>query len=260
MRAILRVLIVWAVGLLALFGVSRAMTALFGSWGNPSTDLQRLLAGGLVGFVLFVILAVAATEPPRRESLRLSAGRLTGTHVLVIVAASAAFCLGGTAAWQLLHVSYPANWSRAQAALSAARGPALLAVLLLIGVASAAGQDLFFRGAIQTAFSRRYGPALAIAVTSLGFAIYQRDPLRGFEAALLGILAGLVTEWSGSVWAGVAAHVTNNMLATALAPIETAQEPATALAAVALTLLVLAGSLTWLRRSLSPPSAELRAG
>jgi len=260
MRPILRVVLVWVAGLLALFGVSRVMTALFGSWGNPSADLQRLLAGGLIGFVLFVALAIAASEPPRRESLRLSAGRLTGTHVLVIVAASAAFCLGGTAAWQLLHVSYPANWSRAQAALTAARGPALLAVLLLIGVASAAGQDLFFRGAMQTAFSRRYGPALAIGLTSLAFAIYQRDPLRGLEAAMLGILAGLLTEWSGSVWAGIATHVTNNTLATALAPIETAKEPSTALAAVALTLLVLAGSLTWLRRSLSASSAELPAG
>ena len=260
MRPILRVTVVWAAGLLVLFGVSRAMTVLFGSWGNPSTDLKRLLAGGFVGFVLFLAFAIAASEPPRRDSLRLSAGRLTGTHVLVIVAAAAAFCLGGTAAWQLLHVSYPANWSRAQAALSAARGPALLAVLLLIGVASAAAQDLFFRGAMQTAFSRRFGPGLAIAVTSLAFAVYQRDPLRGVEAAFLGILAGLVTEWSGSVWAGVATHVTNNMLATALAPVEVAQEPATALAAVALTLAVLAGSLTWLRRSLSAPSAELPAG
>ena len=260
MRPILRVGAVWAVGLAVLYGLSRGMAALFGEWGNPSTDLSRLLTGGLVGFVLFVILAFAGSEPPRRESLRLGAGRLTGAHVLVIVAAAAAFCLGGTAAWQLLHVAYPANWSRAQAALTAARGPALLAVLLLIGVASAAGQDLFFRGAMQTAFSRRYGPALAIGVTSLAFAIYQRDPIRGLEAALLGILAGLVTEWSGSVWAGIATHVTNNMLATALAPLETPQEPATALAAVALTLLVLAGSLMWLRRSLSPPSAELPAG
>ena len=260
MRPILRVLAVWAVGLAVLYGLSKAMAALFGEWGNPSTDLSRLLAGGLVGFVLFVIFAIAGSEPPRRESLRLSAGRLTGPHVLVIVAAAAAFCLGGTAAWQLLNVSYPANWSRAQAALSTARGPALLAVLLLIGVASAAGQELFFRGAMQTAFSRRCGPAVAIGATSLAFAIYQRDPLRGLEAALLSILAGLVTEWSGSVWAGIATHITNNLLATALAPVETAQEPATALAAIAVTLLVLAGSLTWLRRSLSPPSAELPAG
>jgi uncharacterized protein len=260
MRPILRVLAVWTVGFAVLLGVSRGMAALFGEWGNPSTDLSRLLAGGLVGFVLFVILALAAAEPPRRESLRLSAGRLTGAHVLVIVAAAAAYCLGGTAAWQLLRMSYPANWSRAQAALSAARGPALLAVLLLIGVASAAGQDLFFRGAMQTAFSRRFGPAVAIVATSLAFAVYQREPVRGIEAALLGILAGLVTEWSGSVWAGIATHVTNNVLATALAPVETAQEPATALAAIGLTLLVLAGSLIWLRRSLSAPSAELPAG
>jgi len=180
--------------------------------------------------------------------------------VFVIVAAAAAFCLGGTAAWQLLHVSYPANWSGAQAALSEARGPALLAVLLLIGVASAAGQEVFFRGAMQTALARRFGPVLAIGATSVAFGIYQRETLRGLEAGLLGILAGVVTEWSGSAWAGVATHVTNNMLATALAPIETAREPTTALAAVALTLVVLVGSLTWLRRALAAPSAEPPAG
>jgi membrane protease YdiL (CAAX protease family) len=260
MRPMLRVCVVWAIGLVVLFGFSRGMSALFGAWGNRTTDLWRLLTGGFVSFALFIVLAVAAAEPPRRESLRLSAGRLSGQHVLVIVAAATAFCFGGNAAWQLLRIAYPANWTLAQAALSGARGPSLLAVLLLIGVASAAGQDLFFRGAMQTAFSRRFGPAFAIGVTSLAFAVYQREPMRGIEAAMLGIFAGLVTEWSESVWAGVTAHVTNNTIATALAPVEGTTEPATALAAIALTAAVLAGSLTWLRRDLVARSSRRPAG
>jgi membrane protease YdiL (CAAX protease family) len=87
--------------------------------------------------------------------------------------------------------------------------PALYQKVALVVAAGALGpfvEELFFRGALFGALSRRYGRALALAGVTLLFAVAHRDA-RGFLPDLLGgAIMGLVRVWSGSLWPAVLVH------------------------------------------------------
>ncbi len=222
-----------------------------GTGADAGVGLPILLALSLRVALVFLLASLAVTRPPRRVSLRLAAGRLTGQHVFVIMIGAAALGQAYDRASQLLGGEETPAWKAIQQSLGAAHGPALLAALIAIGPISAGCQDLFFRGAMQTRLMQRWGPAAAVAVTSVCFALSQRHPPQMGGALLLGVYAGSLTELSGSVWAGVAAHVMHNTLATGLAPLELPRSAAANAGACAVAFAIAAVAFLWLRHALA---------
>jgi membrane protease YdiL (CAAX protease family) len=97
--------------------------------------------------------------------------------------------------------------------VSGARGPTLLASSLLLGVAPAIGEELFFRGLIQRGLEARFGPGLAIPLASLMFAAIHGDAVHALVALVIGLYLGAVAHLSGGIRAAILCHAANNLVA-----------------------------------------------
>ncbi len=85
-------------------------------------------------------------------------------------------------------------------------------VLLAFAVAPAICEELAFRGFILSGFSRTGRIKLAIVMSSLTFGIMHMIPQQVFNAALLGLVLGLLAVRSGSLWPCILFHFSYNSL------------------------------------------------
>jgi hypothetical protein len=88
-------------------------------------------------------------------------------------------------------------------------GGTLVLVLLLAGMAPLL-EEFAFRGWLQRPLERRYGPARAIVVTALVFAVAHMSPGGIPIYAAGGAALGYVAWTTRSIWASVALHVAWN--------------------------------------------------
>jgi membrane protease YdiL (CAAX protease family) len=89
---------------------------------------------------------------------------------------------------------------------------ALFGVGMLVSVAVIVpfAEELFFRGALFSALTRR-GPSLvAIWTTSIGFALAHQEPRNWAPLLLVALALGVLRSVGGSIWAGVALHAAFN--------------------------------------------------
>lgn len=84
--------------------------------------------------------------------------------------------------------------------------------MLLVGFAPLV-EEFVFRGWIQHRLERLLGAAPAIFVTAAAFALAHGVVLGNVNRFLLGLAFGTAVWASGSIWAGVALHVSNNAAA-----------------------------------------------
>jgi membrane protease YdiL (CAAX protease family) len=81
-------------------------------------------------------------------------------------------------------------------------GPVVVAVTLVTGAA----EELFFRGAVYARFPR--WPVLGTTAVYAVVTVATGNIALVFAAVLLGLVVGLVRQWSGGVLAPVVTHVT----------------------------------------------------
>jgi len=87
-------------------------------------------------------------------------------------------------------------------------------VAIVVGfVAAAIGEELFFRGAMQSRLRARWGPKRAIVVTAALFGLLHFDPLHAAFATLFGLYLGWTVERAASLAPALAIHGTNNLIA-----------------------------------------------
>nr|WP_281361014.1 CPBP family intramembrane glutamic endopeptidase [Schumannella luteola] len=91
-------------------------------------------------------------------------------------------------------------------------GPAgLIATIVLGGMLTPLGEELFFRGVI-TRFLLRWNTAIAVILGAAIFAaahgVNDVTPM----AFIIGLGNGLLLRYSRSIWPGVAVHVTYNTI------------------------------------------------
>lgn len=87
-------------------------------------------------------------------------------------------------------------------------------VAIVVGfVAAAIGEELFFRGAMQSRLKARWGPRRAILVTAVLFGLLHFDPLHAAFAVLFGLYLGWTVERAGSLVPALAIHGFNNLIA-----------------------------------------------
>lgn len=160
--------------------------------------------------------------------------------------------------------SYLVDMAKAVSRLFLAAAPTSR-VLLIVAAAVAApiGEELFFRGWLQTALTRRMRQVTSVFVTAVLFSLIHGDPV-GFVARVeLGVLFGLARVWTGSLWPAVAMHAVHNFVS--IMALYLADNPAleidkpfdpVALAPVAVGSLVFVVGGLFVLRALSPKQPE----
>ena len=72
------------------------------------------------------------------------------------------------------------------------------------------GEELFFRGYLQSRLVQRWGRWMGIGVSSLAFGFIHFDPLHSTFAFCIGLFLGWVADRSGSIRPAMFMHVLNN--------------------------------------------------
>ncbi|MEX0966217.1 MAG: CPBP family glutamic-type intramembrane protease [Bacteroidia bacterium] len=89
-----------------------------------------------------------------------------------------------------------------------------LSNVLIIAVAPAISEELFFRGTIQRLFRHwTLNPHIAIFVAGFLFSFIHFQFYGFLPRMAMGVLFGYLLYWSGSIWVPVFAHFLNNFLA-----------------------------------------------
>jgi len=257
-----------AVGAIALVASARQRAAQ-GAWMSPPMTLAfaHALAARPVGVLaasLATGLALAAFALiPASLSSELLADRLR------LGARPRWLAWGALAAWglrgladvtaglaQLLHREPRGPTAALAGALSPARPGLLLLAVLVHAGAVAAGEELFFRGYVQTRLGKRWGPRAAVAVTALLFAaLHLADPAQAAFALVAGVFLGWVSARAGTIRVTLVAHALHNagvVLALAAAP--AVRSRATTAAWMGLGVVALAACVALFRR-LDPDDA-----
>jgi membrane protease YdiL (CAAX protease family) len=81
---------------------------------------------------------------------------------------------------------------------------------LAIGILPGTGEELLFRGYIQTRLCARWGMQRGIACTALMFGVIHFDLVQGTYAVIIGLFLGYMTERYGSILPAIIIHATNN--------------------------------------------------
>ena len=100
--------------------------------------------------------------------------------------------------------------------LSVSSYSALALNLLVMAAIPALGEELFFRGILQTVLGEKLNRHLAVWITAFIFSVIHLQFYGFLPRFLLGAALGYLFLFSGSIWASIVAHFINNALAVVL--------------------------------------------
>ena len=131
----------------------------------------------------------------------------------------------------------------------------VLLAVLVVGLLAPLGEELFFRGFLQTRLRRAWSPGPAIVVTALAFGVIHGEPVHGVLAFALGLYLGLLTERAESVVPAIICHAANNSVSVVLSAWIGSPESVGAHAAILLASApVVAVAIWWMARPQPHPA------
>jgi membrane protease YdiL (CAAX protease family) len=92
----------------------------------------------------------------------------------------------------------------------------LAMIVLAVGIGAPVAEEFAFRGVIQQSWAQDGRRTRALILTAVIFSAFHLDGLGFVPRAELGILFGLLFFTSRSIWPGVAAHATNNLVSVGI--------------------------------------------
>jgi membrane protease YdiL (CAAX protease family) len=123
-------------------------------------------------------------------------------------------------------------------------GTSLTALLLIIAVGPAVGEELLFRGLVGRGLVARWGLMRGIAFTSVLFGLMHMHPAHALSVIPLGVAIHLLYVGTRSFWAPMLLHFLNNGFAVTLAKLASSAEVDPTLADAAPSLVLMLASLT----------------
>ena len=240
-----------------------AMSAVARDLGSRPYALVASFAITTTANVALALSCAGLSPVPWRRRLRLTHVGGGWLDVLIacvgVLAISTVFEAGATLV--LLADTDPGVLGTLSKAAQAAPVGAYLLLLFFGSLGAGAGEELFFRGYMQTRFSRRFGPVAAVLVTSTAFGLIHFDKIQSVYALAVGLFVGWIAERSHSIVLPIVAHSVNNFRSFVLARYATAtDEPEPATAAVVVLLLiataVLVACIVVLHKRLHPPAPQ----
>lgn len=88
----------------------------------------------------------------------------------------------------------------------------LPALILVIAIAPAICEELFFRGFVYSAFGKKLNPFLAILIVSAMFGIYHLSLIKFFTTGILGLAINYALYRSKSIFPSMLMHFLNNLM------------------------------------------------
>jgi membrane protease YdiL (CAAX protease family) len=180
---------------------------------QPPIFLPMLFATQVI--IAAVALAGAMLSPvPLRGRLRLGRALLPWYGYAILTVGTVALGLASGIVIDLLGFGQRGVLEEFGRAMAGLRGPMLLLAAAVIGLSPGFGEELLFRGYIQTRLRQRWPRLLALAVASALFGFIHFDLVQSTFAVLLGLWLGEVADRTGSIWPCIVGHAVNNALAT----------------------------------------------
>ncbi|HEX7784988.1 MAG TPA: type II CAAX endopeptidase family protein [Methylomirabilota bacterium] len=260
MRPVWTALLVYVVAVVAVLGLQLAAVTVLVGWGGAieteGDALATLLAGVPASSLALIAIAVLAGGRPASATLRLRRGRIAGAGLAVVVAGALALSQALESLTMLLGVGPGPALDWIARTMAAAPPIGVLLAVVVVGVLAPIGEELFFRGYLQTRLRQVWRPGPAILVTALAFGVIHGEPVHGVLAFLLGLYLGLVTERAASVVPAVVCHAANNSVSVVLSAWVGSPESFPVNAVIFLvTAPVVAGAIWWMSRLSSARSA-----
>ena len=191
----------------------QAAEAIENMWISPEILLPTLLASQVL-FSLVAIAAAVCSPAGLLDRLRLRSPRISlragAVAVCGVLAMNLMFVAMGGLGW----IPESELLSKFAGSIQSLSGPMMVAAVLIVGVGPGIGEELLFRGYIETRFSQRWGMVWGCVWTALLFGAMHFDLVQGAFAACMGLYLGYLTERTGSIWPAMLCHAVNNTWAT----------------------------------------------
>ncbi len=179
---------------------------------NPVVLLASVVLSSSVVAVTALFGARLSTQP-WTERLAIRRPQLAGvTLVLVMLAAPALGQVLETVV-ALLGIEVTGTLKHLSDSIASASGWQVPAIVLAISLGPAVGEELLFRGYIQTRLAARFGALWGITAASVLFGLMHMDPIHSVLAAILGLYLGFVAYRFDSIIPSICAHAFNNLTA-----------------------------------------------
>lgn len=147
-------------------------------------------------------------------------------------------------------------------AMTSGMTPASFALIfIVVAIIPAIGEELVFRGLIQTELQRAVGnPHLGIWLTAIFFSAFHMQFFGFFPRMFIGALLGYLYFWSGNLWYPIVGHFLNNglqligiyLMQLNVLDFDVESTEQAPLPLVGISLLLLAGMLYYCRKNLTP--------
>lgn len=221
------------VGSIAGFGVFAAMTgkgiAQFEKEMQNPANLQAIRIVQLIStfFMFFLpayLTALIINKKPKRF-LGFNFNFSPKQAAIVVAIMLAALPLVGSLAELNKIIPLPANLEKTFKSLEDAYSKTVLVLskitgfadyiyaLIVMGLAPAIFEEVFFRGGVQNILARwMKSPLAAIIITSILFSLIHASWYGFLPRIALGIILGLLYQYSGSLWVAILAHFFHNGL------------------------------------------------
>ncbi len=215
--------------------------------GGANPQLALAIAG-IVSSMSFGLLACSLallTRGPHEINRKLgfpqgiARGTLHPATLVALCVGMLALSYATDAALELTGLRDASSLQNFDQTLRGARGGALAALLLGIGIAPGIGEELLFRGFLQNAFQVKLGRVTALFLSAFLFGVMHFDLAHSMGAFALGLYLGIALLLDQSLRAPLLCHIVNNscvVLVVALTPPEQKENPSAAMMWLALSL------------------------
>jgi len=99
---------------------------------------------------------------------------------------------------------------------SASTGPEFLLLFAVIAGSAGLCEEIFFRGAVLNGYETELGLKWGAVFSGLLFGIFHFNPQNLFGPIILGIVFSYLVQLTGSIFASIIAHTTNNGIAVTM--------------------------------------------
>ncbi len=86
-------------------------------------------------------------------------------------------------------------------------------LFFIISISAGICEEFFFRGMMLDAYTARFDAKKGIVISAVLFGMFHFNPQNLLGPIFLGLLFGYIVLTTGSLWAGILAHMTNNGVA-----------------------------------------------
>lgn len=174
----------------------------------PPMFVLTIILSGLgttTGALLFGRFSAKHASCPLRERLGMRWPPISALSLVVFLLGSIPVLLVSLGAVYLVSLVLSGDESLLATYKNMPNGWAVV-FIVAIGIFPGIGEELFFRGFFQRRMLQRYGPWVAIGVTSVVFGLFHITPHAIALATIIGVWLGVIAWRTNSIWPSACCH------------------------------------------------------